>query len=100
MIGRSIIRSRHRGVNGGRRPQSPAAYGSGGGSMATILQSLALDRWVEPAGSLADIASAVDGHVVAHVSSAGLDFGAMARHARGVGGPALRKLSFHQRADR
>src|SRR4051812_3324089 len=71
-----------------------------GGSMATILQSLALDRWIQPTGSLADVASAVDGRIVARVSSAGLDFGAMARHAREVGGPALRKLSFHQRADR
>jgi oxepin-CoA hydrolase/3-oxo-5,6-dehydrosuberyl-CoA semialdehyde dehydrogenase len=68
--------------------------------MAKTLQSLALDRWVEPAGSLADIASAVDGGLVARVSSAGLDFAAMARHAREVGGPALRKMSFHQRADR
>lgn len=68
--------------------------------MARILQSLALDRWVEPAGSLAEIAGAVDGRIVARVSSAGLDFAAMARHGREVGGPALRNLSFHQRADR
>src|SRR3954471_4395539 len=68
--------------------------------MAKILQSLALDRWVEPAGGLADIASAVDGRIVARVSSAGLDFPAMARYSRELGGPALRQLSFHQRADR
>ncbi|MEA2881729.1 MAG: oxepin-CoA hydrolase / 3-oxo-5,6-dehydrosuberyl-CoA semialdehyde dehydrogenase [Bradyrhizobium sp.] len=68
--------------------------------MATTLHSLALDRWVEPTGSLTDIQGAVDGRIVARVSSAGLDFAAMARHAREVGGPALRKLSFHQRADR
>ena len=30
--------------------------------------------------------------------SAGVDFGAMLRHAREVGGPALRKLTFHDRA--
>ena len=52
--------------------------------MARTLQSLALDNWVEPAGNLADIASAVDGRIVARVSSAGLDFAAMARHAREV----------------
>lgn len=67
--------------------------------MATTLQSLALDRWVEPTGSLTDIPGAVDGRIVARISSAGLDFAAMARHAREVGGPALRKLSFHRRAD-
>lgn len=68
--------------------------------MSIILQSLALDRWVEPSSGLVDIPSAVDGHVVARASSAGLDFVAMVRHAREVGGPALRKLTFHQRADR
>src|ERR1700750_3042856 len=69
-------------------------------SMAITLQSLALDRWVEPATGLVDIPSAVDGHIVARASSAGLDFAAMVRHAREVGGEGLRKLSFHQRADR
>src|SRR4051812_39621740 len=71
-----------------------------GGSMAIVLQSFALDRWIAPATGLIDIASAVDGHIVARASSAGLDFAAMAKHARDVGGPGLRKLSFHQRADR
>src|SRR5712671_4870126 len=71
-----------------------------GGSMAITLQSFALDRWIEPATDLVDIPSAVDGHIVARASSAGLDFAAMVRHAHEVGGPALRKLSFHQRADR
>jgi oxepin-CoA hydrolase / 3-oxo-5,6-dehydrosuberyl-CoA semialdehyde dehydrogenase len=68
--------------------------------MAATLQSLALDRWVEPVGSLADIASAVDGRIVARTSSAGLDFAAMVAYSREIGGSSLRKLSFHQRADR
>ena len=67
--------------------------------MTITLQSLALDRWVEPSSGFVDIPSAVDGHVVARASSAGLDFSGMVRHAREVGGPALRKLTFHQRAD-
>ncbi|MBN9005104.1 MAG: phenylacetic acid degradation bifunctional protein PaaZ [Rhizobiales bacterium] len=67
--------------------------------MVATLQSLALDRWVEAPGGFVDIPSAVDGKAVARASSAGLDFGAMVRHARDVGGPALRKLTFHQRAD-
>ncbi|MBS0530882.1 MAG: phenylacetic acid degradation bifunctional protein PaaZ, partial [Proteobacteria bacterium] len=67
--------------------------------MVATLQSLAFDRWIEAAGGFADIPSAVDGRIVARASSAGLDFGAMVRHAREVGGPALRKLTFHQRAD-
>ena len=67
--------------------------------MVTTLQNLALDRWVEAPNGFVDIPSAVDGKVVARASSAGLDFAAMVRHARGTGGPALRKLTFHQRAD-
>ena len=62
--------------------------------MTITLQSFALDRWIEPATGLVDIPSAVDGHIVARASSAGLDFAAMARHAREVGGPGLRKLTF------
>ncbi|MEO7277306.1 MAG: phenylacetic acid degradation bifunctional protein PaaZ, partial [Sphingomicrobium sp.] len=42
--------------------------------------------------------SAIDGAPVALTGSGGIDFGAMLRHAREVGGPALRKLTFHDRA--
>ncbi len=43
-------------------------------------------------------ASAIDGSPVALGGSGGLDFAGMLRHAREVGGPALRKLTFHDRA--
>ena len=68
--------------------------------MTIALESYAQDRWVAPAGRLADISSAIDGRIVATCSSDGLDFAAMARHAREVGGPALRVMTFHDRADR
>jgi len=63
------------------------------------LLNFALDQWVpgEPA-SLSEIASAIDGSPVARTGSGGLDFSAMLRHAREVGGPALRKMTFHERA--
>ena len=67
--------------------------------MPRVLNSYALDRWVEPTGGLAEIRSAIDGGVVALASSDGLDFGAAVRHAREIGGPALRRLTFHRRAD-
>ncbi|UYO50655.1 phenylacetic acid degradation bifunctional protein PaaZ [Rhodopseudomonas palustris] len=67
--------------------------------MTAILQSLACDRWETPAAGLVDIPSAIDGRVVARASSAGLDFAAIVRHARQVGGPKLRAMTFHQRAD-
>ncbi len=62
------------------------------------LQNYAEGRWVAGSGGLAELRSAIDGEVVALTSSQGLDFGAMARHAREQGGPALRALTFHQRA--
>ena len=62
------------------------------------LQNYAEGRWVAGSGGLAELRSAIDGEVVALTSSQGLDFGAMARFAREQGGPALRALTFHQRA--
>jgi oxepin-CoA hydrolase/3-oxo-5,6-dehydrosuberyl-CoA semialdehyde dehydrogenase len=55
------------------------------------------DRWTAGDGNVA-LVSAVDGAPVATAGSGGIDFGAMLRHAREVGGPALKTLTFHQRA--
>ena len=63
------------------------------------LLNYARDEWVPgDSGSLSDIASAIDGSLVAKTGSGGLDFAGMLNHARTVGGPALRKLTFHERA--
>jgi oxepin-CoA hydrolase/3-oxo-5,6-dehydrosuberyl-CoA semialdehyde dehydrogenase len=67
--------------------------------MTLALASYAEGRWVGPGPGAASIRSAIDGRVVATSSSAGLDFGAMTKFAREVGGPALRRLDFHRRAD-
>ena len=56
------------------------------------------DQWIAGTGQRTDIASAVDGSLVATTGSGGIDFAAMLDHARTVGGPALRKLTFHDRA--
>jgi oxepin-CoA hydrolase/3-oxo-5,6-dehydrosuberyl-CoA semialdehyde dehydrogenase len=64
------------------------------------LQSFAAGKWIGPSGSPRKLKSAVTGEVIAELGSAGLDFGAMTDHARQVGGPALRKLTFHERAAR
>ena len=56
------------------------------------------DNWVAGDGNLADLPSAIDGSIVARAGSGGLDFGAMLDHARTAGGPALRKMTFHERA--
>lgn len=55
------------------------------------------DRWVAGDGAI-EIASAIDGAPVASTGSEGLDFAGMLKHAREVGGPALRKRTFHERA--
>jgi oxepin-CoA hydrolase / 3-oxo-5,6-dehydrosuberyl-CoA semialdehyde dehydrogenase len=55
------------------------------------------DRWVAGDGAT-EIPSAIDGSPVAVTGSGGLDFGGMLRHAREVGGPALRRMTFHERA--
>ncbi len=62
------------------------------------LQNYAEGKWIAGAGDLAELRSAINGDVVALTSSKGVDFAAMLRHAREEGGPALRKLTFHQRA--
>jgi len=62
------------------------------------LTSYAEGAFHAPHGGFAEIESAVTGAVIARASSAGLDFKAMAEHARTVGGPALRRLTFHDRA--
>ena len=62
------------------------------------LQNYAEGRWVAGSGAMAELRSAVTGDVVALTSSQGLDFAAMLRFAREQGGPALRALTFHDRA--
>ena len=66
--------------------------------MPITLQNYAEGKWVAGAGGLAELRSAIDGEVVALTSSQGLDFAAMLKYAREQGGPALRGLTFHQRA--
>jgi oxepin-CoA hydrolase / 3-oxo-5,6-dehydrosuberyl-CoA semialdehyde dehydrogenase len=62
------------------------------------LLNYALDRWTPGEGNLAEISSAIDGAPVATTGSGGLDFARMLKHARDVGGLALRKMTFHERA--
>jgi oxepin-CoA hydrolase/3-oxo-5,6-dehydrosuberyl-CoA semialdehyde dehydrogenase len=67
--------------------------------MKTInLLNYAQDGWYQASTGLAEVKSAVTGEVVATTGSHGLDFKAMLDHARTVGGPALRRLTFHERA--
>src|SRR5881392_2828674 len=55
-------------------------------------------EWVEGTGRFTTLHHAVTGAPVAESSSEGIDFATMVRYARRVGGPALRKMTFHERA--
>ena len=63
------------------------------------LGNLVADRWVEGDGDGTVLLSAVSGKPLAAITSAGLDVKQVLDHARSVGGPNLRKLTFHQRGD-
>ena len=62
------------------------------------LLNYARDRWVAGDGGMAEVMNAVTGETIAETGSKGIDFRAMLDHARTVGGPALRALTFHERA--
>lgn len=62
--------------------------------------SFACGEWVPPGQSAREICDAVTGLVIARAGSATLDFPAMRAYARALGGPALRTLTFHERAKR
>jgi len=62
------------------------------------LQNYACGRWHTGRDRGVGMRDAASGEIVGNASSTGLDFAAMLSHARDVGGPALRALTFHERA--
>jgi len=62
-----------------------------------ILKNYALGQWTAGEGKGQDLFNAVTGEKIAETSSKGLDFGEMMDYARSVGGPTLRKMTFHDR---
>ena len=62
------------------------------------LRNYVMDRWQAGSGPQAELRDATTGTVIATTSSGGVDFSAVLEHARRVGGPKLRRLTFHERA--
>ncbi|WP_170441409.1 phenylacetic acid degradation bifunctional protein PaaZ [Ruegeria arenilitoris] len=62
------------------------------------ISSFAAGQWVAPGSGARTIASAINGEPFATAGNDTLDVQAMLAHARDVGGPALRRLTFHERA--
>ncbi|HTA02704.1 MAG TPA: phenylacetic acid degradation bifunctional protein PaaZ [Streptosporangiaceae bacterium] len=63
-----------------------------------LLRSYVSGHWVTPDGDGRPVLDAVTGEEVARVSAAGVDLAAALAYGRSAGGPALRELTFHQRA--
>jgi oxepin-CoA hydrolase / 3-oxo-5,6-dehydrosuberyl-CoA semialdehyde dehydrogenase len=66
--------------------------------MAPVLRSYVAGGWQAPEDEGAPLRDAVTGEEVARISSAGVDMAGALDYGRRVGGPALRELTFHQRA--
>jgi len=62
------------------------------------VSSFAAGQWIAPGAGARNIASAITGDVIAQAGNDALDVQAMLDYARAVGGPALRKMTFHDRA--
>jgi oxepin-CoA hydrolase/3-oxo-5,6-dehydrosuberyl-CoA semialdehyde dehydrogenase len=62
------------------------------------LQSFVAGRWQAGRGAGVALRDATSGEVIASASADGPDTLAMLAHAREVGGPNLRRLTFHERA--
>src|SRR5688500_9440780 len=63
-----------------------------------LLRSHVVGEWHTPTEDGRPLYDAVTGDEVARISSAGVDFAAALDYGRRTGGPALRDLTFHQRA--
>ncbi len=64
----------------------------------TLLPSYLSGNWTTGAGEGRPAVDAVTGEEVARISADGLDMAGALGYGRSVGGPALRELTFHQRA--
>tara|TARA_R110002049_G_scaffold117332_2_gene270510 strand:- start:92286 stop:94310 length:2025 start_codon:yes stop_codon:yes gene_type:complete len=62
------------------------------------IHSFAAGEWIAPGAGARNIASAINGDVIAQAGNDALDVQAMLSFARDVGGPALRAMTFHDRA--
>lgn len=63
------------------------------------IESYVCGAWHKGADDGVEVRNAITGEPVGSVSSAGIDFAEVRRHGREIGGPALRKLTIHDRAN-
>lgn len=63
----------------------------------TQIQNYIQGEWVSGSGSELELHNAINGELIGTASSEGLDYASIMDHARKVGGPALRKMTFQER---
>src|SRR5947209_9416778 len=63
-----------------------------------VLRSYVSGEWHTATGDGVPLHDAATGEEIARISSAGVDFAGALDYGRRIGGPALRELTFHQRA--
>ena len=68
------------------------------GARPRPLKSYVCGQWVEGTGKASTLVHAVTGAEFATASTGGIDMKRVVEHARTVGGPKLRAMTFHQRA--
>src|SRR4029078_9049409 len=68
------------------------------GSEPRRLENYVRGEWVTGGGRGTDLYHAVTGAKIAEASAERIAFGGMVDYARRVGGPALRRMTFHERA--
>jgi oxepin-CoA hydrolase / 3-oxo-5,6-dehydrosuberyl-CoA semialdehyde dehydrogenase len=62
------------------------------------LKNYVAGQWVEGEGAGTILLNAINGAEIASASTKGIDFKKVLEYGRNVGGPALRKMTFHERA--
>jgi oxepin-CoA hydrolase/3-oxo-5,6-dehydrosuberyl-CoA semialdehyde dehydrogenase len=63
------------------------------------IESYACGAWIAGSNDGVEVSNAITGEPIGRVSSSGLDFAAMLEHGRATGGPALRQMTIHERAN-
>ena len=62
-----------------------------------FLENYVHGKWTSGEGKETELVHAIHGHPIAYSRSGGVDFHAILDYGRTVGGPSLRKMTFHER---
>jgi oxepin-CoA hydrolase/3-oxo-5,6-dehydrosuberyl-CoA semialdehyde dehydrogenase len=63
------------------------------------IESYACGAWTAGIDAGVEVQNAINGELIGRVSSKGLDFADILQHGRNKGGPSLRRMTIHDRAN-